>query len=138
MTNLTTAQRQEANRTSTVAQNRIVSRNRPPKVGSVEQLSLLEKFAPLYEATPYWSIDPVPLGESPPKQQRYRLSLTHGRLTKSIPVQLSPEDADLLFGVVRELDYDWQLDLDKTGQIVDDEARSALKLLVSCFLGGAV
>lgn len=109
--------------------------SRPGSRGS-QQLDIFQRFAPDYAATPYWSLEAVAPDESLPGQ-RYRLTLSHGNLCKTIPVQLYPNEADLLFGLIRELDCDFRLDIDKTGQIASDEARSALNRLMEAALGGA-
>lgn len=98
------------------------------------QLSL---FIPLYDSSTYWDLEPVPLDESLPGQ-RYRLVLIHGRLSRAIPVQLRPIEGTQLLDAVEKLQCNWALDLDGNGQILDDEARSALALLFEALLGGSL
>jgi hypothetical protein len=99
---------------------------------SPEQLTL---FAPQYEAVPYWDLKQVPTDESL-SGQRYRLVLVHGNLRRVIPIQLHPNEADDIFDMLRGLDYDWSLDLDKTGQIISYESREALNCLLRAAVGG--
>jgi hypothetical protein len=118
------------------------ARNHPPRHKShgksilSQQLAL---FAPDYAATPYWSLESVHPDESLPGQ-RYRLNLRHDKVSRSLPVQLFPEEAIKIFEAVRRLqiECDFKIDLDGTGQIADDEARSALYCLLGALLGGEV
>jgi hypothetical protein len=93
------------------------------------------QFAPDYDSEPYWSLHPVPINESLPGQ-RYRLVLTHGRLSRAIPVQLHPMEGTRLFDAIQSVQCDWALCLDGSGQLIDDEARSALAVLVEALVGG--
>jgi hypothetical protein len=97
-----------------------------------QQLAL---FAPIYEATPYWDLEPVAPSESLPGQ-RYRLALVHGNLRRAIPIQLHPDEGDRLFEAVRAIECDWALDLDKTGQLCSFEAAAALRCLLGAVMGG--
>lgn len=105
------------------------------RLGKAQQLSIFQRFTPLYAAQPYWSLESVPHDESLPGQ-RYRLTLTHGNLKRAVPLQLLTDEGDRLFDAVRELACDWALDLDRSGQLCSCAALEALTELVRALVGG--